>query len=275
MKKAQIKKTTHKAAVKTKKVNFTSGIDWYKNHIEITESLIRTLIKARNDPKSPIDATYKWGAFDENSIFYVYKRKPIPSQDGDGVWLSVGALEDSEYVYDIAGTINNWDETLVEIDDLIKLKSDLTKSDSVVVTKTNPTKKLVIEIKKFSDGQCAYRVIESVGVKQHSDAANTFSIHEKSTYPKVAHGTTEALIDAIQEQFVTQGTLSWGEECEVSEEKEMWTMRMLVGKHPIYEGYIVVHDLGLTDQPEHWRYARPIVKKVEPTIDGDIYTWEM
>lgn len=55
----------------------------------------------------------------------------------------------------------------------------------------------------------------------------------------------------------------------------MWTTRKFVGKHSIYEGSIVVHDLGLTDQPEYWRYARPTVKKVELKIDGDVYAWEM
>lgn len=250
-----------------------AALSWYKNHTEITESLIKILTKAWNNPKNPIDDTYKWGAFDENAIFYVYKRKPIPSQDGMGEWLSVGDPADSEYVHHVDGRINNWDETLVKLDDLIKLKSDLKKSDSVVVSKTNPTKKLVLEIKEFSDGQCKYLVKESFGIPEDDTSGCPLGIGAVG-YIWTA-SSKQDLIDDAQKLFTEKrDTLKWGEECEVSEDKEMWTTRMLVGKHPIYEGYIVVHDLGLTDQPEYWRYARPTVKKVEPKIEGDIYTWE-
>ena len=47
-----------------------------------------------------------------------------------------------------------------------------------------------------------------------------------------------------------------------------------IGKFPNCEGYVVAHGLGLANQPEYWRYARPIIEDVKPIIDGDIYTWE-
>lgn len=77
-----------------------------------------------------------------------------------------------------------------------------------------------------------------------------------------------------EEQFgAGSSELKVGEMCEVSDDGVSWHKYRLLAILPDrYEMRFIVENGTLS-----WctcTYARPIVKRTEPKIDGDIYTWE-
>ena len=87
--------------------------------------------------------------------------------------------------------------------------------------------------------------------------------------------SAQNIIDAIQAEFTRKGELKDGERCEVSHNKVDWTKRELLAILPEdqAEPYICVN-IDYLDKHNSWAYARPIDRKIEPTIDGDIYEWK-
>lgn len=256
-----------------------SNLGWYKKpeNRDKVKQIIKALDELDNNRK------FCFGALDYNGNYFVYDNEPYLSnavdkykewKSDDGYYVEVTTLE---------GHYDDWKETLISLTELKEFVAtpncassectEETASDSPELS-VHLKKKLVLEIKEFSDGQCKYLVKESFGIPEYATSGCPLGAGAVG-YIWTASSKQDLIDDARKLFTEKRDTLKWGEECEVSEDKEMWTTRMLVGKHPIYEGYIVVHDLGLTDQPEHWRYARPTVKKVEPKIEGDIYAWEM
>lgn len=253
-----------------------SNLDWYKKPENISNA--RKIVEALG--LSNLEG-FNWGAFDYDGNFFAYRDKPVLSTATTPKWWkSLNAT--AAHIINLSTPIDDWKDTLISLKEL-KEFVEQTDSDSAECTEETASdspelhvhlrKKLVLEIKEFSDGQCKYLVKESFGILEDNTSGCPLG-EEAVGYIWTADSKKE-LIDDVQKLFTEQrDTLKWGEECKVSEDKEMWTTRMFVGKHPIYEGYIVVHDLGLTDQPEYWRYARPTAKKVEPITDGTIYIWE-
>lgn len=256
-------------------------LDWYKK--PENRDKVKQIVEAIN--KLDNSERYRFGAFDYNGKYYVYWNEPS-LRDHAGKYKEWKSY-DSYYaeVTTPVGyyTLNtDWKDTLVSLDELKEFVKQM-DSDSAECTEEATSdspnlsvhlrKKLVLEIKEFSDGQCKYLVKESFGIPEDDTSGYTLGAGEIGYIWSAS--TKKDLINAAQKVFSEQrGELTWGEDCEVSEDSKMWTTRKFVGKHPIREGYIVVRYLGSTDQPEYWRYARPTVKKVEPKIEGDIYTWE-
>lgn len=83
-----------------------------------------------------------------------------------------------------------------------------------------------------------------------------------------------------EEQFSATRKLKVGKDCMVSlfeeAEKEDWVMGRLLAILPknIRRRYIIQskNDKGLATS---WTYARPVSVSFGPSIDGDVYTWEM
>lgn len=85
-------------------------------------------------------------------------------------------------------------------------------------------------------------------------------------------------VNAITDELFTgNGELKVGEMCEVSDDKENWGIRKLLAiLLKDYESrFIAGDDFGIWYS---WIYARPIVKRTEPTVEkcGQLitYTWE-
>lgn len=81
-----------------------------------------------------------------------------------------------------------------------------------------------------------------------------------------------------EEQFGrnNEGMLKPGELCEVRDSKDFeWKKRKLLAVLPkrFANRYIVEDDWDNADWT-YFAYARPIGRRIEPQIDGDIYTWE-
>ena len=85
-------------------------------------------------------------------------------------------------------------------------------------------------------------------------------------------------VNAItKEMFTGKGELKVGEMCEISEDRQHWAIRRLLAILPKkYEMRYITTGNGLTDHFS-WRYARPITKRTEPTVEecGNVitYTW--
>lgn len=88
-------------------------------------------------------------------------------------------------------------------------------------------------------------------------------------------------VNAITDELFTgEGELKIGEICEVRDDKDkQWKKRKLVAILP--EKYDERFIVEMEDHPTEvgsWRYARPITKRTEPTIEecGNVvtYTWE-
>lgn len=81
-----------------------------------------------------------------------------------------------------------------------------------------------------------------------------------------------------EEQFDEgEGELKVGKMCEVRDcDYEKWERRKLIAILPekIKDPY-VVEDPRWDNDWSCFRQARPIDGAIEPTIDGDVYTWEM
>lgn len=80
-----------------------------------------------------------------------------------------------------------------------------------------------------------------------------------------------------EEQFGknNEGMLKSGELCEVRDsEYDEWEERILIAILPerFLNRYIVETDRG--NSWTYFAYGRPIGRRIEPKIDGDIYTWE-
>lgn len=81
-----------------------------------------------------------------------------------------------------------------------------------------------------------------------------------------------------EEQFGrnNEGMLKPGELCEVRDSKDFeWKKRKLLAVLPkrFANRYIVEDDWDNADWT-YFAHARPIGRRIEPKIDGDIYTWE-
>lgn len=80
-----------------------------------------------------------------------------------------------------------------------------------------------------------------------------------------------------KEQFTVKTELEVGEICEVSNNGEYWgyeleILAILPKQHPYR--YITKNVRDRTSY-SGWKYARPITRRAQLAIDGDIYTWEM
>lgn len=255
-----------------------SNLGWYKKpeNSDKVKQIVKALDELDNNRK------FCFGALDYDGSYFVYDNEPHLSNAVDKYkeWKS-----DAGYYAEVTtleGYYDDWKETLISLTELKEFVAtpncasnectEETASDSPELS-VHLKKKLVLEIKEFSNGQCKYLVKESFGIPE--DYTSGCPLDATAVGYIWSENSKERLIDAVQKVFDEQRSeLRWGEDCEVSDDKEEWTIRKFVGKHPTYEGYIVITELGLTDQPEYWRYARPITREVKPTIDGDIYTWE-
>ena len=85
-------------------------------------------------------------------------------------------------------------------------------------------------------------------------------------------------VNAItNELFTVKGELKVGEMCEVRGCRDSWTKRRLLAILPeSFEVRFIADNDSVTWSS--WRYARPIAKRIEPTIEecGNVvtYTWE-
>lgn len=76
-----------------------------------------------------------------------------------------------------------------------------------------------------------------------------------------------------EEQFDVIGKLEVGETCAVSDDGETWTTGIYVDKvSPMFGGGFLVRVYGNDNFFQRWKYANPLSE--QPTIDGEIYTWE-
>lgn len=79
-----------------------------------------------------------------------------------------------------------------------------------------------------------------------------------------------------EEQFATSGKLEVGKMCEVSDDNKCWQSRILLAILPErYDYRFITNAAGYKTRWLSWLYARPVKSCVQPTIDGDVYTWEM
>ena len=79
-----------------------------------------------------------------------------------------------------------------------------------------------------------------------------------------------------EEQFGGNGKLEVGKMCEVSDDNKCWQSRMLIAILPERYDYRFITNANDSEtQWISWSYARAQTSCVQPTIDGDIYTWKM
>lgn len=86
-------------------------------------------------------------------------------------------------------------------------------------------------------------------------------------------------INAITDELFTEGELKIGEMCEVrDDEDDDWRKRKLIAILPEQQSYRFVVNSLEAHRYIGYEYARPIVKRTEPTIEecGQLitYTWE-
>lgn len=90
----------------------------------------------------------------------------------------------------------------------------------------------------------------------------------------------QKVINAITEELFTgEGELKVGERCEVrDDEDEEWRKRKLIAILPEQQSYRFVVDSLELRRYIGYEYARPLVKRTEPTVEecGQLvtYTWE-
>lgn len=79
-----------------------------------------------------------------------------------------------------------------------------------------------------------------------------------------------------EEQFAENGKLEVGKLCDVSDDNKDWRRRTLLAVLPksYFTKYIASENYSDFKWCS-WKYARPLASCVQPTIDGDVYTWEM
>lgn len=192
-------------------------------------------------------------AVDSNGAVYEFEEKP-KANDHLGMW-ACGTCA-GNYIGHICIDPADWKQTLICLDN---------KEES------NPKKKLVIEIKEFSNGECRYLVKESAGLK---DAG--FLALDKRAIDRIYYaGSKQELIDSIQEQFKGkgEGELKIGEMCEVSDNEKKWEKNKLLAILPEAQVSRFICEYRNTTCT-HWKYARPLNQEIKPTIDGSVYTWE-
>lgn len=101
----------------------------------------------------------------------------------------------------------------------------------------------------------------------------------------VANSVRDAYLQKVvaaitDELFTGEGELKIGEMCEVKDYKdEQWKKRKLLAILPEqYNGRFIVEMEDYPTAYASWNYARPIIKRTEPTIEecGQLvtYTWE-
>lgn len=81
-----------------------------------------------------------------------------------------------------------------------------------------------------------------------------------------------------KEQFATSGKLEVGKLCEVSSDGIHWDLRkrkLLAVLPENYDDRFITQLVDNEDEWIGWQCARPVNSCVQPTIDGDIYTWKM
>lgn len=86
------------------------------------------------------------------------------------------------------------------------------------------------------------------------------------------HWAVNAITDEL---FTVGGELKIGEICEVRDDKdEQWKKRKLVAILPEqYKERFIVEMEDYPTEVGSWKYARPIAKRTEPTIEDITYTW--
>lgn len=88
------------------------------------------------------------------------------------------------------------------------------------------------------------------------------------------------VVNAITDELFTgKGELKVGEICEASDDNKDWQRRTLLAVLPkSYFGRYIASEKYCDSQWSSWKYARPIAKRTEPTIEecGNVvtYTWE-
>lgn len=81
-----------------------------------------------------------------------------------------------------------------------------------------------------------------------------------------------------EEQFaMSSGRLEVGKMCEVRDcDYEAWERRKLIAILPKkYKDRFIVEKQGDNRDWMYFNKVRPLMDCIEPTIDGDVYTWEM
>lgn len=160
------------------------------------------------------------------------------------------------------------------------------------------TKKLKIRFTKFENA-LAMQILEQEGSFRDSEHVDTGfpelccdriclcdedlrnNVRVFVRYFDTNDGRDEYLKNVIrwisEEQFGkdNEGMLKSGELCEVRDsEYDEWEERILIAILPkrFLNRYIVETDRG--NSWTYFAYGRPIGRRIEPKIDGDIYTWE-
>ena len=111
---------------------------------------------------------------------------------------------------------------------------------------------------------------------QHGADSDLETIYLNSNSERDAY--LDKIVKAITDElFAGEGELKIGEMCEVSDCRDSWAKRRLLA---ILPEYCEVRFIAENDSASwsSWLYARPIAKRIEPTIEecGNVvtYTWE-
>ena len=102
----------------------------------------------------------------------------------------------------------------------------------------------------------------------------TISLNSNAERDAYLNKVVNAITDEL---FAGEGELKVGEMCEVRGCRDSWTKRRLLAILPeSFEVRFIADNDSVTWSS--WRYARPIAKRIEPTIEecGNVvtYTWE-
>ena len=160
------------------------------------------------------------------------------------------------------------------------------------------TKKLKIRFVKF-ERALAMQILEQVGIFKDTEHVQSVVSPEISYGRICLRGKNSAYDTAIgvirfsdnaerdkyfnneiklisEEQFETDRKLEVGKMCEVSDNNKDWLRRTLLAVLPksFFSKYIAAEAYS-DNKWCSWKYARPIASCAQPTIDGDVYTWEM
>ena len=111
-----------------------------------------------------------------------------------------------------------------------------------------------------------------IGLYRNSDV----SVREFMTDEKRDAYASQLLDWISDELFGGTWKLEVGKMCEVSDDGKTWVKRIYVGKilYPLNINYEFLTRCEQHDEVHYlaWRYARPL--SAQPTIDGNVYTWE-
>lgn len=110
--------------------------------------------------------------------------------------------------------------------------------------------------------------------------------HNNSQRDEYTANLIAAITEAFNAKYGSKGELKVGEMCEVSDEKDFegsGKLRLIaiLPESIAVDNYRYFTERNLTpDNWDMWKYARPVAKRIEPSVEvrseGDeVYTWEM